>query len=240
MKTITVDISERKALVFTVEDCDLRNVTLPFLVATLGEPLYVIKEPTDGEVGSPRREITVEPVQMRTAEVRVLGAAEVPTDVTLSPTAVGVSPGGTVEITASLDVPAPAGGTTIALAVDPTTAGTLPASVVVPADQTSATFTFSNALTTGSATITATAPGYTAGSQSVQVGATLNFSPSTVTMSFSPSATGSRSTKRDGLQSHPPQLRAGGKALPVQSDRDEQRHRCAAVRADGDRPAAGG
>ena len=95
-------------------------------------------------------------VQMRTAEVRVLGAAEVPTDVTLSPTAVGVSPGGTVEITASLDVPAPAGGTTIALAVDPTTAGTLPASVVVPADQTSATFTFSNALTTGSATITAT------------------------------------------------------------------------------------
>jgi hypothetical protein len=95
-------------------------------------------------------------VQTRQANVRVLGATEAPTDVTLAPTAVGVSPGGSVEITASLDVPAPAGGTTVALAVNPATAGTLPASVTIAADQTSATFTFTNALTTGSATITAT------------------------------------------------------------------------------------
>ena len=100
-------------------------------------------------------------VQSRQANVRVLDAAEAPTDVTLSPTAVGVAPGGSVELTASLDIPAPAGGVTIALAVNPTTAGTLPASVVIPANQISATFTFVNALTTGSATITATLGGDT-------------------------------------------------------------------------------
>ncbi|MBA3500944.1 MAG: thrombospondin type 3 repeat-containing protein, partial [Deltaproteobacteria bacterium] len=100
-------------------------------------------------------------VQSRQATVRVLGAAEAPTDVTLSPAAIGVSPGGSVQITATVDIPAPAGGTTIALSVNPTSAGTLPASVVIPAGQTSAAFTFDNALTTGSATITATLGGDT-------------------------------------------------------------------------------
>ena len=100
-------------------------------------------------------------VQSRQASVRVLGAAEAPSVVTLEPATIGVSPGGSVQITASVDVPAPAGGTSIALSVNPPAAGTLPASVLIPADQTSATFAFDNALTTGSATITATLGGST-------------------------------------------------------------------------------
>jgi hypothetical protein len=100
-------------------------------------------------------------VQVRTAHVRVLGAAENPTTVTLSPAAVGVSPGGMVTLTVTLDVPAPAGGTTVGLAVNPPTAGTLPATVMVPANETAATFNFTNALSTGSATITATLGGST-------------------------------------------------------------------------------
>lgn len=58
MNPITIDISDRKAVTFVADNCQLRNIILPFLVALLGEPLYVIK---DGEVGSPRREIVVEP-----------------------------------------------------------------------------------------------------------------------------------------------------------------------------------
>jgi len=95
-------------------------------------------------------------VQTKQATVRVLGAGEVPATVTLSPATIGVAAGGTVQLTASVDVPAPAGGTTITLAVNPANAGTLPGSIVIAADQTSATFTFTNALTTGSAVITAT------------------------------------------------------------------------------------
>jgi hypothetical protein len=95
-------------------------------------------------------------VQMAQAHVRVLGAAEVPSTVTLEPSVVGVAPGGTVELTVSVDVPAPTGGTTIGLAVNPSTAGTLPATVMIPANATSQSFMYTNALTTGSATITAT------------------------------------------------------------------------------------
>src|SRR5262249_52283979 len=53
-------------------------------------------------------------VQMRTATVRVLGAAEVPATVTLSPASAATSPGGTVPFTVTLDVPAPTGGTPVA------------------------------------------------------------------------------------------------------------------------------
>jgi hypothetical protein len=94
---------------------------------------------------------------MKTATVRVLGAAEVPTAVTLSPAAATAPPLGTVQLTATLDVPAPAGGTVVGLAA---TAGTVPATVTVGADQLAATFTYT-APDAGSATVTATLGGST-------------------------------------------------------------------------------
>jgi len=65
VKTITVDISDKKALVFELDNDAIRDL-LPFLVRMGGEPIYLLKQPTAGEVGEPRREITVEPVPIST------------------------------------------------------------------------------------------------------------------------------------------------------------------------------
>jgi large repetitive protein len=91
---------------------------------------------------------------MKTATVRVLGAAEVPTVVTLSPSVLSVPILGSVQLTATLDVPASAGGTVVTLAA---TGGTLPVppTVTVGAGQFSATFPYI-APASGIATVTAT------------------------------------------------------------------------------------
>jgi len=90
-----------------------------------------------------------------TAAVRVLGAAETGTTVTLSPAAKSIHPGDTVALTASVDLPVLA-DTIIALAAAPSNGGTLPASVTIPAGQTSATFNFVDTATSGNVVITAT------------------------------------------------------------------------------------
>jgi hypothetical protein len=91
----------------------------------------------------------------KTAFVRVLGNAEAPSTVDLSPPTNSVSAGGMVQLTVTLDVPAPPGGSTVNLSVNPPAAGSLAPSVVVPANQTSASFGYTNVLAAGSATITA-------------------------------------------------------------------------------------
>jgi hypothetical protein len=93
-----------------------------------------------------------------TAHVRVLGANEAPTAVTLSPASAAVAPSGTVTLTVTLNIPAPPGGTSVGLAVTPSSAGTTtPATAVsVAADTLSATFTYTDAAGSGSATVTAT------------------------------------------------------------------------------------
>lgn len=93
----------------------------------------------------------------KSAHVRVLGAAEAPTTVTLSPAVASVGPGGTVTLTVTLDIPAPPGGTSVDLEVAPAGAGTTnPAdAIVVPADAQSATFTYTDAAGDGTATVTA-------------------------------------------------------------------------------------
>jgi hypothetical protein len=93
----------------------------------------------------------------KTAHVRVLGAAETPAMVTLSPATASVGPAGTVTLTATLDIPAATGGTSVGLAVNPSTAGTTnPAgAVVVAADTLSATFAYTDAAGSGTATVTA-------------------------------------------------------------------------------------
>ncbi len=90
-----------------------------------------------------------------TAVVRVLGAAEAPTMVVLTPAAATVAPAGTVQLTVGLDLPAPTGGTTVTLGVSPIGAGTVPATVVVPANATTAAFTFTETAGSGTATVTA-------------------------------------------------------------------------------------
>jgi large repetitive protein len=93
---------------------------------------------------------------MKTAHVRVLGTAEVPATVTLTPATVTIAPGATQQLTATLDIPAPSGGTVVTLAVNPSNAGTVPAMITVAADQLSATFDYVDASMVTAATVTAT------------------------------------------------------------------------------------
>jgi hypothetical protein len=94
---------------------------------------------------------------MKTAAVRVLGAADLPTTVTLSPGTAVAPPGGTVQLTVTLDLPAPAGGTPVAIAVDPPGAGTVPSAIVTVApNRQSATFPYTDNTGSGMVTVTAT------------------------------------------------------------------------------------
>jgi len=92
--------------------------------------------------------------QMQTAHVRVLGASEAPATVTLSPNDATVNVNGTVQFTVTLDVPA-VSSVQVGLAVT-NSAGTLPAMVQIDPPNTSATFTYTDTATSGSATVTAT------------------------------------------------------------------------------------
>ncbi len=89
----------------------------------------------------------------RQATVRVLAANEAPTTVTLSPSTASVTPNGAVTLTATLDIPAPPGGTAITLSVAPTTAGSVTAATVAENTQ-SVTFTYTDT-SGGAATVTA-------------------------------------------------------------------------------------
>jgi len=100
-------------------------------------------------------------VQMQTAHVRVVGATELPTTVTISPTDTAIAPNASQVFTVTLDIPAPAGGTVVALSVNPANAGTLPASVTIAANQVSNTFTYTDGGTATTATVTATLGGST-------------------------------------------------------------------------------
>ncbi|MBC7975243.1 MAG: lamin tail domain-containing protein [Myxococcales bacterium] len=89
-----------------------------------------------------------------TARVRVLGAAEEAATVTLSPPGSTIAANGTVQLTATLDLPALA-ATPIVLSVAPLTAGTLPATVDIAPGATSVTFAYTDT-SAATATITAT------------------------------------------------------------------------------------
>ncbi len=99
-------------------------------------------------------------IQMLTSHVRVLDTAEAPSAVALSPGTVGIAPGGSTQLTATLDVPALI-ATQVTLAVNPANSGTLPTNVTILAGQTAATFTYQDTAGSGTATITATLGGST-------------------------------------------------------------------------------
>lgn len=94
--------------------------------------------------------------RMSTSTVRVLGAAELPAMVTLTPATATVAPGGTTMLTVTLDIPAPAGGTAVSLALLPANAGTAPASVTVQENQLTAMVSYADANMVTSAMLTAT------------------------------------------------------------------------------------
>lgn len=91
---------------------------------------------------------------MLTANVRVLGAAEIPHLVSLTPASGSAVTGGTLPMTVTLDIPAPPGGTVVDLSA--TAGGTVPVSVTVPADATTATFDFMAGGAAATSTVTAT------------------------------------------------------------------------------------
>ncbi len=140
----TVTVTSMTPAALTVTNVTIPNgqTSAPVPVTALAQNAAVLVTATLG-------------AQTQMATVRVLGAAEAPTSVTLSPAMATVAPSGNVTFTVTLDVPA-ATATTVDLAVTPTTAGTVPATVSVPANQTSATFTYTDTSGTGTSTVTAT------------------------------------------------------------------------------------
>ena len=105
---------------------------------------------------------------MQTATVQVLGAAQVPTAITLTPNDTAVAVGVPVPFVVSLDVPA-AVSTTITLGVAPADGTFTPTSVTIPANQISGTFNYTDTAASGSATITASKAGLTSGTATVTV-----------------------------------------------------------------------
>jgi len=114
-------------------------------------------------------------ISQATASVTVAA----PGTITL-PTGLNVGLGQTVAFPITLSTPAPAGGVTVTLTANPAIL-TVTSSVVVAAGQTTpATQPQVTGAGLGSATVTATAPGYSPASQTVQVNATVVFSPTSV------------------------------------------------------------
>ncbi len=89
----------------------------------------------------------------RDATVRVLSANEAPRLVSLATAVNAVAPGTSSMVTVTLDVPAPAGGTSVALSV--TAGGTVPATVVVAANALTASGMFTAGSSAATATVTA-------------------------------------------------------------------------------------
>lgn len=125
------------------------NVTVPNGMTTAAVNVTAVAQATDVPV------MAMLGVQTLTAHVRVLGAAEAPAMVTLSPASSAIAANGTVQFTVTLDAPAIT-ATQVDLTLNPTTAGTLPANVMVQPNQTTATFTYTDTSGTGTATVTAT------------------------------------------------------------------------------------
>lgn len=91
------------------------------------------------------------------ADVRVVGAAEVPQVIDVLPATVTLGFSTVTDLEVFLDIPADnPGGTIVDLTVTPGTAGSTDATVLVGADQLSALFTFTAGATAGTETVTAT------------------------------------------------------------------------------------
>jgi hypothetical protein len=88
--------------------------------------------------------------------VQQVSNSPAPVLTSLNPATATIPTAGSLSLTATIDIPAPPGGTTIALQLAPPGAGTIPATLTVPPGLTSANFTYVDNNTAASATITAT------------------------------------------------------------------------------------
>lgn len=140
---VTVMSSDTNALTVAT------TVTVPAGATSVEVPVTAIAQSADVTV------VATLGTTMRMSHVRVLGATEEAASVTLTPATAAVAPGGSTELTVSLDIPA-LSATQVALSVNPSNAGTLPATVTVQPGQTSATFTYTDTSAIGTATVTAT------------------------------------------------------------------------------------
>lgn len=159
--TVRLTMPVRTPTVVTVTSADpaslaVENVTIP--AGQISAPI-----PVTGVAAAASVALTVTlEGQTFTSNVRVLGAAEVPTSMSLTPATSTVAPNGNVTFTVSVDLPAPVGGVAVTLSASPAT-GTLPATVTIPANQLAVT-----AIHTGlteSTTVTATSALGTASAQ---------------------------------------------------------------------------
>lgn len=124
------------------------NVTIPANASSAVVPVTGLAAAADVKITANVRG------QMAVGHVRVLGADEAGTVVTLAPKPLTMTTNGTANLTVSLDLPA-AVLTTVTLEVTPAGAGTLPASVDIAPNQTTAAFTYKDT-SGGPATIKAT------------------------------------------------------------------------------------
>jgi hypothetical protein len=86
----------------------------------------------------------------------VVGAAEQPTLVSLTPASTSVAPGGTVQLTATLDIPSQS-GVMVSLGEAPSSSSTIPVSVSIPANQVSGSFNFVASATPAATSVSVTA-----------------------------------------------------------------------------------
>ena len=89
------------------------------------------------------------------ANVRVVGAAEVPQVMELNASEGIIPPGGSTSISVLLNIPADAGGSVIALTLTPTNAGTMPSSIFLPEGQFQGQFDYIDSNNVSNCSITA-------------------------------------------------------------------------------------
>jgi hypothetical protein len=138
-------------------------------------------------------------VQIVIAHVRVLGDTEVPATVVLSPAASVIAPNASVQLTATLEIPALA-TTTVALSLNPATAGTLPATVDVTAGQTGASFTYTDTSGTA-ATITAS---YLASTSAATVAVSTGLDHLVISQVYGAGGNANATLKNDFIEIHNP------------------------------------
>ena len=166
--SLTVSLSSSNPGVATV----LANVTFPGGATTMNVAVT--------GVASGSASITASGANVTSAVASVSVTSGGVTGTISLPANVKVGPSQPAPFPVTLSVPAPAGGVTVSLSSNSasltvTPSVFIPAGSVVPATQPQVV-----GVSFGTATISASAPGYTSASQSVQVGASLSFAPTSL------------------------------------------------------------
>jgi cysteine-rich repeat protein len=157
--TVTLTNAPTTDTFVTIESGDPLSLTVVGGGVTVGAGQTSAEVLLNGLAQSPNVTLTASlgaSAAMLIANVRVIGAAEQPSVVSLTPSTSMPVTGDTVTLTVTLDIPAPAGGTSVTLTLEPSDAGTIPMAVLVPANTLSASFDYGDASKASSVMVTAT------------------------------------------------------------------------------------